>query len=376
MLGLVMMELKRKRIYTMNTKKKACIKTEPTFLEFLAYTLFFPGFFTGPACEYYEFEEILNRKYNDKEEKQGQFDAVKKKLLLGLLYTFIYSSLGFLDFHNIISEEGVKKPYLYNIFYLNITGIVYRFKFYIAWTLAEASYNLIGIGYNGMSENNKPLWNGIENANVKLELSENINCLVNHWNVRTTLWLRHSIYDRINKHLGTTSSIAGIYAVNITSAIWHGTYSGYFLSFLSIATYNPIVKSFRKSVSPFIHEKHAALHKYKPIYDVLSIIVSQNVINFSFAPFVLLNITDSWKLWKTLHFYVIIIMFITFIILKVAGVEKMLYKKQIEILNINPYKKHRKVDLNASSTTKDGKSEEKEKKNETTETTESNKKEA
>jgi lysophospholipid acyltransferase len=332
-------------------QKSARILKEPTFLEFFSYCLFFPGFFTGPACDYYEFEEILNRKYTEDENKPGQFESVRKKLILGLVYTVVYSSLGSYNFHYLISQEGLSKPFLYRVLYLNITGVVCRFKFYIAWTLAEASYNLVGIGYSGMSKKDKPIWSGIENANVKLEFSENINSLVNHWNVRTTLWLRHCIYDRINKYLGTTSSVIGVYTVDITSAIWHGTYSGYFLAFLSAASYNPIVKSFRKSVSPFIHEKHAKLHKFKFIYDILAIIVSQNIINFSFAPFILLTIDDSWKLWKSLYFYVIIGMFITFLILKVGGVEKILYQKQIDILKINPYKKHRRIIKDSSNAT-------------------------
>jgi len=324
-------------------QKKACIKEEPTFIEFLAYTLFFPGFFTGPACDYYEFKEILNRKYTKEEEKEGQFEAVKTKLIKGLVYTVIYVSCGSFTFRNLITEEGLSKPFLYRLIYLTITGIICRFKFYVAWTLAEASYNLVGVGYNGVTAKGTPLWNGIVNASVKLELSENMNSMVNHWNIRTTLWLRHSIYDRINKYLGKTSSVIGVYAVDVTSALWHGTYPGYFLSFVSIASYNSIVKSFRKSVSPFIHEKHAPLHKFKPIYDALGIMVTQCIMNFTFAPFILLTIDDSIKIWKSFYFFVIIIMFIAFLILKPLGLEKYLFQKQIEILKINPYKKHRKV---------------------------------
>ncbi|OUM59977.1 hypothetical protein PIROE2DRAFT_69779 [Piromyces sp. E2] len=170
-----------------------------------------------------------------------------------------------------------------------------------------------------------------------------MNSMVNHWNIRTTLWLRHSIYDRINKYLGKTSSVIGVYTVDITSALWHGVYPGYFLSFVSIASYNSIVKSFRKSVSPFIHEKHAALHKFKPIYDVLGVIVTQQIMNFTFAPFILLTIGDSLKVWKSFYYFVIIFMFIAYLILKPLGLEKYLFQKQIEILKINPYKKHRKV---------------------------------
>ncbi|ORX50422.1 MBOAT-domain-containing protein [Piromyces finnis] len=341
-------------------QKKACIKKEPTFFEFLAYTLFFPGFFTGPACDYYEFEEILNKSYAEEKEKEGQMDAVKSKLLKGLIYTVIYVSFGGFTYQYLISEEGLSKPFLYRLIYLTITSVAHRFKFYLAWTLAEASYNLIGIGYNGVSKG-KPLWNGIINASIKLELSENMNSMVNHWNIRTTLWLRHTIYDRINKYLGKTSSLIGIYVVDITSAIWHGTYSGYFLAFVSVASYNTIVKSFRKSVSPFIHEKHAPLHKFKPIYDILGIIVTQCIMNFTFAPFILLTIGDSIKLWKSFYFFVIIIMFIAFLILKPLGLEKYLFQKQIEILKINPYKKHSKPIKSETSATINPSNEENEK---------------
>jgi len=331
-------------------QKKACIRKEPSFIEFLAYCLFFPGFFTGPACDYYEFEEILSRKYNEKEEKEGQFEATRNKLIKGLVYTVIYVLLGDFTYEYLLSKEGLSKSFIYRVIYLTITSVGHRFKFYVAWTLSEASYNLIGIGYNGVSKDGKPLWNGIVNASIKLELSENMNSMVNHWNIRTTLWLRHCIYDRINKYLGTTSSVIGIYAVDITSAIWHGTYPGYFLSFLSVASYNPTVKSFRKAISPFVHEKNGPFHQFKPIYDALGVIVTQCIMNFNFAPFILLTFNESNKLWKSFYYYVIVIMAIVFIILKPLGLEKYLFKKQIEILKIDPYKRTRRSSHKSNST--------------------------
>ena len=47
--------------------------------------------------------------------------------------------------------------------------------------------------------------------------------LLDNWNKSTTAWLRYVVYERLNSTL----------AVNIFSALWHGFYAGYYVTFLT-----------------------------------------------------------------------------------------------------------------------------------------------
>jgi len=49
--------------------------------------------------------------------------------------------------------------------------------------------------------------------------------MLDHWNMSTMVWLRYVVYERWR-------SVAGVF---FFSAIWHGFYAGYYLTFLGAA---------------------------------------------------------------------------------------------------------------------------------------------
>ena len=47
---------------------------------------------------------------------------------------------------------------------------------------------------------------------------------IESWNVRTAVWLRRIVYDRIPKQYG-------LFGTFLVSALWHGFYPGYYITF-------------------------------------------------------------------------------------------------------------------------------------------------
>lgn len=131
-------------------------------------------------------------------------------------------------------------------FVMNATTVV-RFKYYHAWLMGDAICNNSMLGFNGFDQDGKACWDLISNINifafeVRVVFISKINqCqpLVLHsqfapnfregianWNLGTNRWLRNIVYDRVPKRYSTVLTFA-------LSAVWHGFYPGYYITFAS-----------------------------------------------------------------------------------------------------------------------------------------------
>jgi len=103
-----------------------------------------------------------------------------------------------------------------------------RAKYYLAWILAEAASNASGLGFNGYDEaNGKAKWDLLTNINIlALETSTSMKTIFDNWNIQTQIWLKRICYDRISTNNGNVK----LFAVFVLSAVWHGFYSGYYMT--------------------------------------------------------------------------------------------------------------------------------------------------
>ena len=62
-------------------------------------------------------------------------------------------------------------------------------------------------------------------VDVLWQLSTSVKQMLDHWNMSTMVWLRYVVYERWR-------SVAGVF---FFSALWHGFYAGYYLTFLGAA---------------------------------------------------------------------------------------------------------------------------------------------
>lgn len=60
----------------------------------------------------------------------------------------------------------------YKFWYLGIVTSLVRFKYYFAWTFADATCNNAGIGFNGFDEKGNAKWDRFSNIDIfKFEVS-------------------------------------------------------------------------------------------------------------------------------------------------------------------------------------------------------------
>jgi len=116
-------------------------------------------------------------------------------------------------------------------------------KYYCGWSLSKAGLAASGLSFNGYDDNKQSKWDLVDPIKIwNVETATSLRVTMVNWNHQTHLWLKHYIYFRIcpEKQLQTNKS-KSMFAEIITyivSAIWHGFYPGYYISFIGIALIN------------------------------------------------------------------------------------------------------------------------------------------
>jgi lysophospholipid acyltransferase 1/2 len=119
----------------------------------------------------------------------------------------------------------LSQPLWYRYVYFYLSAHSGRIYFYTAWTLTEAVHNASGFGFNGFDEaTGEPKWDLLENVNiVAIEKSTSIKGIIDNWNMQTSKWMRAIAFERLGR--GKT------FGVFFLSAVWHGFYPGYYITF-------------------------------------------------------------------------------------------------------------------------------------------------
>jgi len=184
-----------------------------------------------------------------------------------------------------------------------------RHRYYFAWVLCDAGCNAAGFGYQEKAEKDgegkvvkddktgEPKlvrnWNAVLNVDYPaVELATNFRSAMTGWNIATSNWLRRCVYERAPKGLELTMAFG-------MSALWHGFYPGYYLTFLSCALFQEVARLLRKHLRPRIplHNPVAAV-----LYHTSSTVLTLVSLNYLAAPFVVLSLEKSIAYWTRLYF--------------------------------------------------------------------------
>ncbi|KAJ3085414.1 lysophospholipid acyltransferase [Quaeritorhiza haematococci] len=254
------------------------------------------------------------------------------------------------------TEYATEYPLWQRFLYLQLAGFSARTKFYGVWTMANGACVLDGFGFNGYDEKGRPKWDRLANVDfLGVEFATSLKLAFEKWNMNTSRWLRHAVYIRLHppplppspsstssstlsspqqvssqdaveksengnsttqlqtQDASTEKSIArdlkqkpssrALWAFLATlgaftvSAIWHGFYWGYYLTFLSCAVALHTARNLRKLLQPFFTPS-SRLHPYKPLYDIITFFAALSTLNYLVAPFLLLSITDGVAVWR------------------------------------------------------------------------------
>ena len=336
-------------------QKQRALRELPGLLDYAGYVLFFPSLFAGPSFDFVDYRQWIETSMFDlppgtdpkiapRTRKQRRIPRsgtpATWKAVTGLAW--ILAFLQFSTWYNVglvLSKQYMEYGFLRRVWQLEMFGFVMRMKYYGVWYLTEGACILSGMGFKGVDpKTGKVYWNRLQNVNPwGIETAQNSRGYIENWNMNTNNWLRNYMYLRVTPK-GKKPGFRASLATFTTSAIWHGFYPGYYLTFVLGAFVQTIAKS-ESHVAllsplppipfPFPHEFN--LRKplnstdvrgyirpffftpdgtqptpYKPYYDFLSYLATQLAFAFTAAPFVLLSLQDSLLVWSRVYFYTII----------------------------------------------------------------------
>ena len=227
----------------------AAIREFPSVLDFAGYVLFFPSLFAGPACDYVEYRRWLETSMFDLppgvDPSKAPVTRKKRRIprsgrpaiwkaLTGLMWIGAFLVVGpRYNTELVLSEEYMKYNFVHRVLVLHMLGFAARLKYYGVWMLTEGACILSGMGYNGVDpQTGKVSWDKLENVNSwGLETAQSPHAYIASWNKNTNHWLRNYVYLRVTPK-GKKPGFRASLSTFVTSAVWHGFYPGYYLTFL------------------------------------------------------------------------------------------------------------------------------------------------
>ncbi|KAJ0116531.1 hypothetical protein J7T55_007511 [Diaporthe amygdali] len=305
-------------------QKDRVLKELPSLLDYAGYVFFFPSLLCGPAMDFAEYRRWLDTSMF---EVPTAVDPAKKpptrkkrriprsatpsmwKLATGLVWIICF--LNFSGWYNtdlLLDDSYMDYSLPRRLWILHMTNFTARMKYYGVWSMTEGACILAGLGYNGFDPiTGKISWNRLSNIYPwGVESAQNTRAYLENWNIKTNLWLRHYIYLRVTPR-GKKPGFRASLATFGTSAIWHGFYPGYYLTFVLASFIQTVAKNFRRYFRPFfIDPATQQPTSLKPYYDFFSYLVTQSAFSFVTTPFLVLGFADSIKVWARVYFYPII----------------------------------------------------------------------
>lgn len=223
--------------------KEYRVKEKPSLLEVLSFVYFYPTSVIGPSIEYKDFINFICETDCYSRLRENIFYILKQ----GFLY-FI-GSFACMAFYSVISnklpisrvvEEDFGKHnllYILAYIYFSIPGV--RARYYSGWLLSYSTVIFSGASYteklNKEGKLIKTLEKGSYGSIVTCEWGINALDLMVDWNQTIHLWLKYNVYTRVininNKYFKNNWSLAS-FLTFISSALWHGFYLTYYLTFV------------------------------------------------------------------------------------------------------------------------------------------------
>ncbi|KAJ8981426.1 hypothetical protein NQ317_015628 [Molorchus minor] len=281
-------------------QKEHVIYKMPSSLEYFSYMLMFPSIMAGPIIFYKDYIEFIqgnaynipqNNSVNDNTVtyEPSPARAVVEKVIIAL-----FCALVFVNFLPRYPISRIKDDHFvdgtsvsYKFWYLTVCTTLVRCKYYFAWTIADAVCNNCGIGLSKYKSDGSEEWNKLSNVDIfRFEFAASLKEAIEAWNKGTNIWLRLIVYDRTKKY-----STLLTYSL---SAMWHGFYAGYYLTFFSAALFTLAARVVRRH----IRNNFTGTNESKLLYDILTFAVTHLVLAYITFPFVLLDFWSSVRLYN------------------------------------------------------------------------------
>lgn len=121
-------------------------------------------------------------------------------------------------------------------------------------------------------------------------MSTSFKMFLDNWNIQTALWLKRVCYER--------ATFSPTIQTFFLSAIWHGVYPGYYLTFLTGVLMTLAARAVRNNFRHYFIEPP----QLKLFYDIITWAATQITISYTVVPFVLLSINPSFTFYRSWYY--------------------------------------------------------------------------
>ena len=279
-------------------KKLAVNIKEVSLFGFLVYMFEFQGSLVGPLFSYAEYIDFYNSRGDYKNVRKVPF--AYQSLKAASRASAILGSFVFLSKQRWFGAETLLTGWFLELPFWNMLLVSpflvagCRLAYYAVWALSEVACTLSGLSFVPPNRFTRG-----RNCNLRLfELSPNFNSVTNNWNIRISdLWLKQCIYQRVETApKGINRKGLANFTTKLTSALWHGWYPGYCISFLSLGLCNWSETVLRKKLHPRIPE----WFRNSRIATVIGWFHTWWSVNIFFAPFLLLTWEKTGKFYSSI----------------------------------------------------------------------------
>lgn len=235
------------------------IVEQPSLLEVLSFIYFYPTSIIGPSIEYHDFINFIAETDCYSRLNENIYYILRQGTLyfLGsfLCMAFYAISAVKLPVSKVVEEDFGKHNIFYTLTYIYccIPGV--RAKFYSGWTLSYATVIYSGAAYTEKKDKEnegkiiKSLDKGSYGSIVTCEWGINPKQSIIDWNQTTHLWLKYNVFLRsinIERKPFKDNRTLASFLTFISSAIWHGFYFTYYLTFVLLYFYQSSAEVFDK----------------------------------------------------------------------------------------------------------------------------------
>lgn len=289
----------------------------PSLLEWYGFVYFFPSFLVGPVVSYKKYISFVRNKHDkcDKHDKCGKSDATSLThdnirvdtakcntnttpltnslpvLLVALALIVVLYCRRYFPIEYMLTDQYAEQPFVNRIVLMYITQLIIRCKYYFAWVFAYACFITCGITSRQQHDSV-----GMNVSPFDIEFAQNAHQITNNWNLCTNEWLKVHVYQRAAK-LGFSKQ-KSTYITNVVSALWHGFYPGYLMTFITGGVLTDLGRQIRKNVRPYFLENKVA----KIVYDIVCTIVMMIIVGYTTLPFQVYSFYNSMLVWYRVYF--------------------------------------------------------------------------
>ena len=239
--------------------KEYRVYTRPSLLEVLSFVYFYPTSVVGPSIEFKDFINFMQETDCYSRLRENIFYILGQ----GALYFFgSFICMGFyaisavkLPVSKVIEEDFGNHSLLYVLAYIYFCIPGVRARYYSGWLLSYSTVIFSGLAYTEKKDAKKDgeiiksVEKGSYGSIVTCEWTINPKQSMVDWNYTIHLWLKYNVLTRtinINRKPFKDNWALASFLTFISSAIWHGFYLTYYLTFMLLYFYHSSADVFDK----------------------------------------------------------------------------------------------------------------------------------